>query len=58
MLTAGTGMDALGHCIEGFLYSYSNSPLEAIALDGVTRVVNFIERAVRDAKAWRLAGTY
>ena len=44
VLTAGTGMDALGHYIEGFLSSNSNPPLEAIALDGVTRVENFIER--------------
>jgi len=48
ILTAGTGMDALGHCVEGFLSSNVNPPAEAIALDGITRVVNYIERAVAD----------
>ncbi len=46
VLTAGTGMDALGHCVEGFLSNNSNPPTEAIALDGITRVVDYIERAV------------
>ena len=48
MLTAGTGMDALGHCVEGFLSNNVNPPAEAIALDGITRVVDHIERAVAD----------
>lgn len=48
VLTAGTGMDALGHCVEGFLSSNVNPPVEAIALDGITRVVDHIERAVED----------
>jgi len=47
-LTAGTGMDALGHCVEGYLSSNVNPPAEAIALDGITRVVDYIERAVAD----------
>ena len=47
-LTAGTGMDALSHCIEGFLTVTVNPPADAIALDGVERVFAFIERAVRD----------
>jgi alcohol dehydrogenase class IV len=48
ILTAGTGMDALGHCVEGFLSNNVNPPAEAIALDGITRVVDYIERAVAD----------
>ncbi len=48
ILTAGTGMDALGHCVEGFLSNNVNPPTEAIALDGITRVVDYIERAVTD----------
>lgn len=48
VLTAGTGMDALGHCLEGFLSCNVNPPVEAIALDGITRVVDHIERAVED----------
>ncbi|MDA0651926.1 MAG: iron-containing alcohol dehydrogenase [Proteobacteria bacterium] len=46
ILTAGTGMDALGHCVEGFLSNNYNPPTEAIALDGIARVVTYIERAV------------
>ena len=48
ILTAGTGMDALGHCVEGFLSNNNNPPTEAIALDGIARVVTYIERAVAD----------
>lgn len=47
-LTAGTGMDALGHCVEGFLSPSINPPVDAIALDGVRRAAAFIERAVED----------
>ena len=47
-LTAATGMDALGHCIEGFLSNVSNPPLEAVALDGIRRVAAYIERAYAD----------
>jgi hypothetical protein len=47
-MTAGTGMDALGHCIEGFLSPAINPVVDAIALDGMHRVVTYIERAVAD----------
>ena len=47
-ITAGTGMDALGHCIEGFISPAENPVAEAIALDGIRRVVTYIERAVAD----------
>jgi 4-hydroxybutyrate dehydrogenase len=47
-LTAATGMDALGHCVEGYLSSNSNPPVEAIALDGIARVVKYVERATSD----------
>jgi len=57
-LTAGTGMDALSHCVEGFLATPLNPPTDAIALDGVKRVFAHIERAVshgndRDAR-WQM----
>ena len=48
VLTAATGMDALGHCVEGFLSTNVNPPAEAIALDGIARVVTYIDRAVAD----------
>lgn len=47
-LTAATGMDALTHCVEGFLSNIHNPPTEAIALDGTRRVVDYIERAFKD----------
>ncbi len=48
MLTAGTGMDAIGHCLEGFLSNNGNPPGQAIALDGIARAVAHIDRAVAD----------
>lgn len=45
-LTAGTGMDALTHCIETFLSPRVNPPAEAIALDGAARAWRWLERAV------------
>lgn len=47
-LTAGTGMDALGHCVEGLFSPTVNPVVDAIALDGINRVVTYIERAVND----------
>jgi 4-hydroxybutyrate dehydrogenase len=47
-LTAGTGMDALSHCIEGFLTIADNPPAKALALDGMRHVAEFIDRAVND----------
>lgn len=45
-LTAATGVDALSHCIEGFL-SRKEIPLgKAIALDGIARVARHLRRAV------------
>ncbi|MGI9571090.1 MAG: iron-containing alcohol dehydrogenase, partial [Desulfobulbia bacterium] len=47
-LTAGTGLDALGHCIEGYLSPTINPPVDAVALDGIHRVLSYVERAVND----------
>ena len=47
-LTAGTGIDAFSHCIEGFLSPAINPPADAIALDGVERLIQHLPRAVRD----------
>lgn len=47
-LTAATGMDAFGHCVEGFLSTNINPPTEAIALDGIARVLKYIDRATTD----------
>ncbi|MGA4048102.1 iron-containing alcohol dehydrogenase [Ralstonia nicotianae] len=47
-LTAGTGMDAITHCIETFLAPAFNPPAEGIALDGLERAWAHIERATHD----------
>jgi alcohol dehydrogenase class IV len=46
-LTAGTGMDALAHCIETFLSPRINPPADAIALDGLQRAFFNIMPAVQ-----------
>jgi alcohol dehydrogenase class IV len=45
-LTAATGLDALGHCIEGFLASNSSLLLDTLALAGMRRAFLHLERAV------------
>ena len=57
-MTAGTGMDAMAHCIETFVAPSINPPAEAIARDGMIKVFNYLERAVhgghdRDAR-WNM----
>jgi 4-hydroxybutyrate dehydrogenase len=47
-LTAATGMDALSHCVEGFLTTADNPPSKALALDGIRHVAAFLDRAVKD----------
>jgi 4-hydroxybutyrate dehydrogenase len=47
-ITAGTGMDALTHCIETYLAPAINPPADAIALDGLERGAGHLLRAVRD----------
>ena len=57
-LTAGTGMDALGHAVENFFAKSGNPVGDAIALDACTRVFAYVERATangedRDAR-WHM----
>ncbi len=47
-LTVGTGLDALSHCVEGFLATPENPLVDAIALDGARRLVRHIERAAQN----------
>jgi 4-hydroxybutyrate dehydrogenase len=47
-LTAGTGLDALSHCVEGFLAAPKNPLVDAIALDGARRLFDYLPRAMRD----------
>jgi alcohol dehydrogenase class IV len=47
-MTAGTGMDAIAHCVETLLSPRVNPPADAIALDGLARGVAWIGRACDD----------
>jgi len=47
-LTAGTGMDAIAHCVETLLSPAENPPADAIALDGLARGVAHIAQACAD----------
>ncbi len=47
-MTAATGMDAVAHCMETFMAPAFNPPADGIALDGLERAWNHIERATRD----------
>ncbi len=58
-LTAGTGMDAIAHCMETFMAPSLNPPAEAIALDGLDKAWRYLARAVQDGSdreaRWNLA---
>jgi 4-hydroxybutyrate dehydrogenase len=45
-LTAGTGMDVVSHCVETYLSPRFNPVAEAIALDGLSRALKNLSRAV------------
>lgn len=47
-LTAATGLDALSHCIEGYLAIGYAPFADAFALDGIHRVTRALPRAVAD----------
>jgi 4-hydroxybutyrate dehydrogenase len=49
-LTAATGLDALAHCVETFCSPLINPPAEAIALDGIERIVEYLPRAVANGQ--------
>jgi len=49
-LTAGTGMDALGHAVENFFAKSGNPVGDAIALDACTRVFAHVERATANGE--------
>jgi 4-hydroxybutyrate dehydrogenase len=48
VLTAGTGMDALTHCIESYLSTTFHPICDGIALEGLRHVSRGLEAAVRD----------
>ncbi len=58
-LTAATGIDALSHCIEGYLSKTDSPFMDALALDGMKRAFDNVERATangadREARAQML----
>ena len=56
-LTAATGMDAIAHCMETFMAPAFNPPADGIALDGLARAWQHIERATKDGSDWILNGS-
>jgi alcohol dehydrogenase class IV len=44
-ITAGTGMDAVAHCVETLLSPRVNPPADAIALDGLARAAAWLRNA-------------
>ncbi len=62
-LTAATGIDAISHCIEGYMSSVTSPMVDAIALDGLARAVRSIRAATRNgrdlaARADMMVGAY
>jgi 4-hydroxybutyrate dehydrogenase len=49
-LTACTALDALSHCIEGYLSSADSPLIDAMALDGLSRIWRHVERATADGQ--------
>jgi alcohol dehydrogenase class IV len=47
-VTAATGIDALVHCIEGYVNRYSHPAVDVYALEGVRRISRSIAAAVND----------
>lgn len=45
-LTAGTGMDAVSHCVETYIATAFNPPADGIALEGLRRAATALPRAV------------
>jgi len=46
-MTAATGIDALTHCIEGFLSIVDSPVADTLALDGIRRVMSHVDQATR-----------
>jgi len=49
MITAGTGMDALAHCLEAYCGSFYHPLADGIAVEGMRLVKDNLVRAYRDA---------
>lgn len=49
-MTAAAGMDALVHCLEAYLGTSFNPPADGIAIDGLRRAAQHLERAVENGR--------
>jgi len=49
-LSAATGMEAIGNCIETYIATAYNPPADGISIDGLTRAAANIEMVVSDGK--------
>lgn len=47
-LTAATGFDALGHCIEGFISTWQNPFSDALAIHAARLIFEYLPRAVQN----------
>lgn len=56
MLTAATAIDALAHCIEGYLSPSAAAPYDVVALDGARRLFDFLPRVLADPGSVELRG--
>jgi 4-hydroxybutyrate dehydrogenase len=61
--TAVSGIDALTHCIEGYLSTSVSPPADTLALDGIGRIWRHLERATldgtdRDARWHMMMGAF
>jgi len=56
-LTAGTGMDALSHCIESFLAKGFHPICDGIAVEGLRSIFQGLETAVRDGANMEARGS-
>jgi alcohol dehydrogenase len=50
LITAGTGMDALAHCLEAYCGSFYHPLADGMAAEGVRLVKENLARAVKDGK--------
>lgn len=56
ILTAATAIDALAHCIEGYLSPSAAPPYDVVALDGARRLFNSLPRLLENTGSVELRG--
>jgi len=51
-MTAGTGMDALAHCLEAYCSPRYHPMADGIAMEGMRLVREYLPRASRSSPRW------